>query len=145
MGLLWWVSGKESACKAGDWSSIPGSEDPLEKVIATHSSIIASEIPQTVESGGLHSMGLQRVGHNLATKQRQIELHSMKVPQLLLYGYSHQRAHGAFTALLLESSQRTLRLDLRFMLNQISLPCSQYLGGKHSIFPIKHHAVRRFL
>ena len=44
--------------------------------------------------------GAARVGHSLATKQRQIELHSMKVPQLLLYGYSHERAHRAFIALL---------------------------------------------
>ena len=32
--------GKESACKAGDLGSIPGSEDPLEKGNATHSSIL---------------------------------------------------------------------------------------------------------
>ena len=36
-----------------------GWEDPLEKVMATHSSILASEIPQTEKSGGLHSMGFQ--------------------------------------------------------------------------------------
>ena len=38
-------------------------EDPLEKGITTHSSILAWKIPWTVESGGLQSMGLQRVGH----------------------------------------------------------------------------------
>ena len=42
---------------AGDVSSIPGSEDPLEKEMATHSSIHAWEIPWTKESGGLQSMG----------------------------------------------------------------------------------------
>ena len=36
--------------------------------MATHFSILAWEIPQTEEPGGLQSMGLQRVGHNLATK-----------------------------------------------------------------------------
>ena len=41
-----------------------GLEDPLEKEIATHSSIPAWEIPWTGESGGLQSMGLQRVRHN---------------------------------------------------------------------------------
>ena len=46
-----------------------GQEDPLEKETATHSSILAWEIPQTGESGRLQSMDLQRVGHNLATKQ----------------------------------------------------------------------------
>ena len=43
-------------------------EDPLQKEIATHSSILAWEIPLTEEPGGLQSMGLQRVGYNLATK-----------------------------------------------------------------------------
>ena len=35
--------GKESACNVGDLGSIPGSEDPLEKGMATHSSILAGE------------------------------------------------------------------------------------------------------
>ena len=39
-------------------------EDPLEKGMATHSSILAWEISWTEEPGGLHSMGLQRVGHD---------------------------------------------------------------------------------
>jgi len=37
-----------------------GQEDPLEKEMATHSSILAWEIPQTEESGGLHSTGSQK-------------------------------------------------------------------------------------
>ena len=41
-----------------------GQEDPLEKGIATHSSILAWEILWTVEPGGLQSVGLQRVGHD---------------------------------------------------------------------------------
>ena len=39
---------KESTCNAGDLSSIPGWEDPLEKGIANHSSILAWGIPWTV-------------------------------------------------------------------------------------------------
>ena len=39
-------------------------EDPLEKGIATHSSILAWRIPGTEEPGGLQSMGLQRVRDN---------------------------------------------------------------------------------
>ena len=52
---------KESACHAGDAGSIPGSgrslgqEDTLEKEMATHSSILALEIPWTEEPGGPHS------------------------------------------------------------------------------------------
>ena len=41
-----------------------GWEDPLEKEMATHSSIHAQIIPWTEEPGGLQSMGSQRVGHD---------------------------------------------------------------------------------
>ena len=49
---------QETQVQSLDW------EDPLEKAMATHSSILAREIPQTEEPGGLQSMGLQRVGHD---------------------------------------------------------------------------------
>ena len=39
-------------------------EDPLEKGMAAHSSILAWRVPWTEEPGGLQSMGLQRVGHD---------------------------------------------------------------------------------
>ena len=42
----------------------PGWEDPLEKEMATHSSILAWRIPWTEEPGGLQSIGSQRVEHN---------------------------------------------------------------------------------
>ena len=45
-----------------------GREDPLEKGMATHSSILAWEIPWTWEPGGLQSMGLPRVRIDLATE-----------------------------------------------------------------------------
>ena len=41
-----------------------GREDPLEEEMATHSSVLAWEIPRTEEPGGLQSMGSQRVGHD---------------------------------------------------------------------------------
>jgi len=41
-----------------------GWEDPLEKGMATHCSILAWRIPVDREPGGLQSMGLQRVGHD---------------------------------------------------------------------------------
>ena len=41
-----------------------GREDPLEKEMATHSSILAWRIPWTEKSDGLQSMGSQRVGHD---------------------------------------------------------------------------------
>ena len=52
--------GKESACNSGDPGSILGQEDPLEKEMATHSSILPWRIPWTEEPGGLQSMGLQK-------------------------------------------------------------------------------------
>ena len=45
------------------WVCSLGQEDPLEKGMATHSSILAWRIPRTEEAGGLQSMGSQRVGH----------------------------------------------------------------------------------
>ena len=42
-----------------------GQKDPLEKEMATHSSILAWEIPWTEDPGGLQSMGLQKVSHDL--------------------------------------------------------------------------------
>ena len=44
-----------------------GHEDPLEKEMATHPSILAWKTPWTEEPGGLQSMGSQRVEHDLAT------------------------------------------------------------------------------
>ena len=55
---------KKSACNAGDLGLIPGLGRPLEKGMATHSSILAWRIPWTEEPGGLQSTGLQRVGHD---------------------------------------------------------------------------------
>ena len=49
------------------WVRSLGQEDPLEKEVATHSSILAWRIPWTEESGGLQSTGSQRVGHDRAS------------------------------------------------------------------------------
>ena len=51
---------KASACNVGDSGSIVGWEDPLQKEMATHSSILAWEIPWMEEPGRLQSMGSQR-------------------------------------------------------------------------------------
>ena len=56
LGLLRWLSGK--------------------KEMTTHSSIVAWRIPWTEEPGELQSMGSQRVGHDLATKQQQQKLNT---------------------------------------------------------------------
>ena len=49
---------QETQVQSLDW------EDPLEKGMVTHSSILAWRIPWTEEAGGLQSVGLQRVRHN---------------------------------------------------------------------------------
>ena len=48
-------------------------EDPLEKEMATHSSILAWKILWTEDPGGLQSMGSQRVRHNWATKHMKVD------------------------------------------------------------------------
>jgi len=48
-------------------------EDTLEKEMATHSSILAWEIPWTEEPGRLQSMELQRIRHDFVTKQQQLK------------------------------------------------------------------------
>ena len=52
---------KNLPANSGDVGSIPGQEDPLEKEMATHSSILAWKIPWTEEPGRLQSVGSQRV------------------------------------------------------------------------------------
>ena len=57
-----------------DWPL--GQEDPLEMGMVTCSSTLAWEIPRTEEPRGLQSIGLQRVRHDLVTKEHQREWHS---------------------------------------------------------------------
>ena len=51
---------KNLPANAGDASLIPGQKDPLEEEMATHSSILAWEIPEMEKPGGLQSMGFQK-------------------------------------------------------------------------------------
>ena len=52
-----------------------GWEDPLEKEMASHSSVLAWEIPWTEESGGLQSVGSQRVEHDWAHERTHTHTH----------------------------------------------------------------------
>ena len=49
------------------WVPSLGQEDPLEEGMATHSSILAWEVPWPEEPGRLQTRGLQRVGHDIVT------------------------------------------------------------------------------
>ena len=51
----------------GNPNSVPGLEDPMEKGVATHPSLLAWSRPWIEEPGGLQSMGSQRVGHDQVT------------------------------------------------------------------------------
>ena len=59
---------KSPSAMQGMWVQSLGREDPLEKGMATHSHILAWEIPWTEAPGGLQSMGLQKIGQDLATQ-----------------------------------------------------------------------------
>jgi len=62
------VSGKEPTCQCRrqreEWDQSLDQEDPLEEEMEIHSDILTGRIPWTEESGGLQSIGSQRMGHN---------------------------------------------------------------------------------
>ena len=70
--LPWGLSRGDATCQCGRLSSVPGREDPLEKGMATHSSVLAWRIPWTEESGGLKSTGSQRAAYNFPTKNNSL-------------------------------------------------------------------------
>ena len=59
LGLPWWLRQKRICLQCRTPSYLLGQEDPLEKGMATHSSVLAWRIPWTEEPGGLQSTGLQ--------------------------------------------------------------------------------------
>ena len=68
-GLPWWLSGRRICLPMQEtWLWSLGWEDHLEKKTATHSSILAWEIPCREEPGRLQSVGSQRVGRDSATE-----------------------------------------------------------------------------
>ena len=89
-GSIWGFPGgsvvKNPPASSGDVCLIPGLGRSPEEEMATQSSIPAWRIPWTEEPGGLQSMGSQRVGHDLVTKQQQRNGYSTnkKFPALLL-------------------------------------------------------------
>ena len=66
-----------------------GQEDPLGESMATHSSVLAWEIPWTGEPGGLQSMGSQSTGHDLLTEH----------PRMPTQTASHLQSRGNFVSL----------------------------------------------
>ena len=83
-GLLRWFSDKRIYLPMQEAKMLIrslGQEDLLEKKMATHSSIFAWEIPWIEESGGLLSMGSQRVRHNWATEHKHAGYFGRKFPR----------------------------------------------------------------
>ena len=70
LGFPRWLSGKESPCQCKRCGFDLWVRKIPEKEMATHSSILAWKIPWTEKLGGPQSMGSQRVGHKLVTKQQ---------------------------------------------------------------------------
>ena len=71
-----------------------GWEDPLEKEMATHSSILAWKIPWTEEPGGLQSKGLQRVKHDWVTGHQQQQAFNIRhSAQAHQYTNAHTQIH----------------------------------------------------
>ena len=80
MGFPGGSSGKESTCQCRRYRQEKrvrslGQDGPLEKEMATHSNILAWEIPRIEEPGGLQSMGLLRVRPGLATERACTHIH----------------------------------------------------------------------
>ena len=86
-GLPWWLSDKNSPAVQKTQVQSLDQEDPLEKKMATHSTILAQEIPWSEEPSGLQSMGHKRIGHYLAIKRRR----QWQLTPVFLPGKSHGR------------------------------------------------------
>ena len=76
-----------------------GGEDPLEKEMAPHSSILAWEIPWTEKPGRLQSVGLKRVRHNLVTEHMDKYMQNkcytvfLKIPNIIMDSKIQMKAH----------------------------------------------------
>ena len=73
MGFPGGSAGEGSACSSGDQVQSLDWEDPLEKGMTNHSSILVWRIPWTEEPGGPQFTGLQRVGHNKRLSKHVLE------------------------------------------------------------------------
>ena len=87
--------------------------------MATHSSILAWEIPWTEEPRRLQFMGLQRVGHDLATKQQEQRLSALNYQIASSQWMEAHCIHGSFKC----------------------TACSPYKGMQNPLIPKANHAI----
>ena len=93
------------------WIQLLGQEDPLEKEMATHSSILTWEIPWTEEPGGLQFMGSQRVRRDLASKQQPLPGTVKETPlQMEIFPYKQMPLLKRNSCLVLKSFSSLLFL-----------------------------------
>ena len=88
-GLPRWLSVKESPAKQERCIGSLDQEDPLEKEMTTHSSILAWEIPWSEEPDGLQSIGPQRVEYDLAFRTTKPFLEELSQNAHILYISQH--------------------------------------------------------
>ena len=93
------------------WVQSLGQEDPLEKEMATHSSILAWRIPWTEKLGGLQSTGSQRVGHDWATS---LHLPSSHFTYHLNHGWGNE-----------DNGDRLQKIPCMYCYTQYPQPCSR--------------------
>ena len=106
------------------WVRSLGQENPLEKEMATHSSIHAWKIPWTEEPGGLQSMGSQRVGHDWATSLSPLsDLESHRIMMWLSSCWNALTSHRIYMILLLTSSTDVTYVSLE-IISDSTLPGS---------------------
>ena len=108
---------KNPPAKQETWVRSLGHEDPLEKGIATLSSILAWRIPWTEKPGRLQSTGSQRVGHNWAT-----------------FTFTHTHTH-TYIYLYISYFFPPRRTKISDTLVAVSMPSTQILVSKS--FPLK--------
>ena len=96
-----------------------GWEDPLEKGMATHSGILAWEIPWTEEPGRLQSVGLQTIRRDLATKQEHKHTHTH------MYTHTHfnSRLLSGFSFSVFRLSPNMPSASSIFLKHYVILPC----------------------
>ena len=93
----------------GTWIPFLGWKDPMEKEMAIHSSIFAWKSPWTEEPGGLQSIGLQRVGHNLMSKETKKEILETKS------SISKRNSLNGFKGRFRQTKERIIKLEDRTM------------------------------
>ena len=114
-----------------------GWDDPLEKEMATHSSVLAWRIPWTEEPDGLQSMGLQRVGHNWATNThtqtgKQLEIQFLSCASCIS---SAQKLHTASSSHTRQCQRKILPSWQKVLLDSIILKHFPITSPSHANAP----------